>query len=130
LADEFTDRVRWNAFINKRQECRMRKMIRLAVLGLAAYGASQAYAQFKKSNLTGAPVTGGGTGRDTATGTDPNAKWSVPGFEDKSLGQAVNQDADLVDRLVEETGGDLDAAEARLNEESAGAPALHRQRRD
>ena len=54
----------------------------------------------------------------------------MPGYEDKSLGQAVNQDADLVDRLVEETGGDLNAAEARFDEESAGAPVLHRQRRD
>ena len=73
---------------------------------------------------------GRSVGRDTATGTDPDAKWSEPGYEDKSLGQAVNQDAELVDRLVQETRGDLDAAEARFNEESAGAPALDRQRQD
>ena len=28
-------------------------------------------------------------GTDTATGTDPEAKWEQPGYEDKSLGQAV-----------------------------------------
>ena len=46
-------------------------------------------------------------GRDTATGTDPNAKYEQPGFEDKSLGQAVNQDMELVDELVAEEDGDL-----------------------
>ena len=44
-------------------------------------------------------------GRDTATGTDPDAKYEQPGFEDKSLGQAVNQDMDLVEELIEESGG-------------------------
>jgi hypothetical protein len=109
----------------------MRKILKLAVLGMAAYGASQLYAQVKNSSsFTGGSGTGGATGLDTATGTDPNAKWTGPGYEDKSLGQAVNQDAQLVDHLVEETGGDLDAAEARFNQESAGAPALDRQRQD
>ena len=36
-------------------------------------------------------------GTDTPTGTDPDATWSEPGYEDKSLGQAVDQDADLAD---------------------------------
>jgi hypothetical protein len=109
----------------------MRKLMKLAVLGMAAYGASQLYAQAKKLSAPAAPgVPAGPAGRDTATGTDPTAKWSGPGYEDKSLGQATNQDAELVDRLVQETGGDLDAAEARFDEESAGAPALHRQRQD
>jgi len=66
--------------------------------------------------------------RDTATGTDPDAKYEHPGFEDKSLGQAVNSDMELADELVTESGGDLDEAEARFDRESAGAPALARQR--
>lgn len=68
------------------------------------------------------------TGTDTPTGTDPDAKYEQPGYEDKSLGQAVNQDAALVDELVDATGGDLDEAEDRFEEESAGAPTLDRQR--
>jgi hypothetical protein len=66
-------------------------------------------------------------GQDTATGTDPDAKYDTPGYEDKSIGQAGNQDQELVDRLVDETGGDLDEAAERFEEESAGAPALARQ---
>jgi hypothetical protein len=69
-------------------------------------------------------------GRDTPTGTDPDAKYDQPGYEDKSLGQAVNQDQDLADRLVEETDGDLDEAEKRFEDESAGAPARERQAHD
>jgi hypothetical protein len=65
-------------------------------------------------------------GTDTATGTDPEAKWERPGYEDKSLGQAVDQDREFVDALLAETG-DLDEAERRFREESAGAPALARQ---
>ena len=68
-------------------------------------------------------------GRDTATGTDPDAKYAQPGFEDKSLGQAVNQDMELVDELVEEEDGDLDRAEERFEDESAGSPVLERQER-
>ena len=55
------------------------------------------------------------------------APWSAPGYEDKSFGQAVNQDQQLVDDLVRETGGDMAEAEARFREESAGAPAIARQ---
>jgi hypothetical protein len=68
--------------------------------------------------------------RDTATGTDPDAKYDQPGFEDKSLGQAVNQDMDLVDQLVEEEQGDEQRAAERFADESAGSPALKRQGRD
>jgi hypothetical protein len=66
-------------------------------------------------------------GRDTPTGTDPHAKYDRPGYEDKSIGQAVNQDEELVDELLEETDGDVDEAEERFEDESAGSPALHRQ---
>jgi hypothetical protein len=69
-------------------------------------------------------------GTDTATGTDPNAEYEGPGYEDKSFGQAVDQDQDLVDELVEETDGDLDEAERRFDEEATGAPALDRQRNE
>jgi hypothetical protein len=68
-------------------------------------------------------------GTDTPTGTDPDAKWSEPGYEDKSLGQAVDQDQQLAEQLVEETGGDQAEAERRFEQESAGAPARDRQGR-
>jgi hypothetical protein len=68
-------------------------------------------------------------GRDTATGTDPDAKYEQPGFEDKSLGQAVNQDMELVDELIDEEDGDLDRAKERFDRESAGSPVLERQER-
>lgn len=68
-------------------------------------------------------------GTDTPTGTDPDAKWSEPGYEDKSLGQAVDQDSELAEELLEETGGDADEAERRFEEESHGAPARERQGR-
>lgn len=67
------------------------------------------------------------TGQDTATGTDPDAKYTEPGYQDKSLGQAVNQDEELVDELLEETDGDVEAAAERFEDESAGAPKLHEQ---
>jgi hypothetical protein len=67
-------------------------------------------------------------GTDTATGTDPDAKWEGPGYEDKSLGQAVSQDEELVEQLLVETGDEAEA-ERRFKEESAGSPALRRQRR-
>jgi hypothetical protein len=69
-------------------------------------------------------------GRDTATGTDPDAKYEQPGFEDKSLGQAVNQDAELAERIAEEEGGDVERAQERFAEESAGSPTLKRQGRE
>jgi hypothetical protein len=66
-------------------------------------------------------------GQDTPTGTDPSARYEHPGYEDKSLGQAVDQDRELVDRLLDETGGDEAEAERRFRSESAGAPTLRRQ---
>ncbi len=66
-------------------------------------------------------------GYDTPTGTDPNAKYSEPGYEDKSFGQAVNQDQELVDRLVHQNDGDTQRAAEAFRSESAGAPALERQ---
>ena len=40
---------------------------------------------------------------------------------DNWMGQEVNEDMDLADRLVDESGGDLAEAERRFEEESAGA---------
>ena len=37
------------------------------------------------------------------------------------MGQEVNKDEDLVDRLVAEENGDVEAAEERFEQESAGA---------
>lgn len=68
-------------------------------------------------------------GTDTPTGTDPDAKWDEPGYEDKSLGQAVEQDQELADELLEETGGDAEKAAERFEDESHGAPARERQGR-
>jgi hypothetical protein len=112
----------------------MRKLVKLVVLGLAAFGGRTLYEKWKatqspsSSSPSGTSARSGqARGNDTPTGTDPHAKWTGPGYEDKSLGQAVNQDQELVDDLVEETGGDLAAAEDRFKERSAGAPALARQ---
>jgi hypothetical protein len=69
-------------------------------------------------------------GRDTATGTDPDAKYATPGYEDKSFGQAGNEDQELVDQLMDESDGDLASAEAAFDEQSAGAPALAAQDAD
>jgi hypothetical protein len=66
-------------------------------------------------------------GTDTATGTDPAASYDQPGYEDKSLGQAVDQDSALVDELLEATGGDETEAAARFEHESAGRTTLRRQ---
>ena len=66
-------------------------------------------------------------GTDTPTGTDPDAEYVEPGFEDKSLGQAVDQDEDRAERLLAEEGGDEEAAAERFEEESQGAPARERQ---
>jgi hypothetical protein len=68
-------------------------------------------------------------GRDTPTGTDPDAKYEQPGYEDKSFGQAVNQDAELAERIADEEGEDSERAQERFTEESAGSPTLKRQGR-
>ncbi len=67
------------------------------------------------------------TGQDTPTGTDPDAQYEQPGYEDKSLGQAVQQDEELVDELLDEADGDEDAAAAAFESESAGSAARERQ---
>lgn len=66
---------------------------------------------------------------DTPTGTDPDATYDQPGYEDKSLGQAVEQDEELAEQLLDETGGDTSEAAARFEEESHGAPTRERQGR-
>ena len=65
-------------------------------------------------------------GTDTPTGTDPDAKYEQPGYEDKSFGQAVAADAELAERIAAEEPDD-EAAEERFEEEATGAPALDRQ---
>jgi len=104
--------------VKPEKESKMRRVVLL----LFAIGAAAAVAWFVNQKRQSQPA-----GTDTPTGTDPNAKYDRAGYEDKSLGQAVNADMDLVDRLVAEEGGDLGAAQDRFAEESAGAPALRRQ---
>jgi hypothetical protein len=106
----------------------MKKLIVLAVLagvGFVVTRLRRATAAESHTRMSPPSVP---PGRDTPTGTDPDAKYERPGFEDKSLGQAVNADMDLVDRLVAEEKGDTEAAERRYDDESAGSPALARQR--
>jgi hypothetical protein len=117
----------------------MRFLFRLGVLALAGIGAKSLYdkyfanAQAPSAPWDNDPINlsttrpGEPAGRDTPTGTDPRAKYSEPGYQDKSLGQAVNQDEQLVDRLLDETQGDVGAAESRFRSESAGSPAIARQ---
>lgn len=76
----------------------------------------------------GEPGAAAEPGHDTATGTDPDAKYDQPGYEDKSIGQAVDQDRELAEELLDEEGGDEAAAARRFEDESAGAPARHRQK--
>jgi hypothetical protein len=68
-------------------------------------------------------------GTDTPTGTDPDAKWNEPGYEDKSLGQAVDQDSELADELLQGSGGDEAEAGRRFEEKSHGSEARERQGR-
>jgi hypothetical protein len=77
----------------------------------------------------GAGGSGSG-GQDTATGTDPDAKYEEPGYQDKSFGQAVDRDQDLAEELLDETGGDESAAAERFEKESAGAPAREHQHQE
>jgi hypothetical protein len=67
-------------------------------------------------------------GQDTATGTDRDAKYDEPGYEDVSLGQAVDRDQQLADDLAQRHGDDEAAASAEFDEKSAGSPARERQR--
>lgn len=110
----------------------MRGMVKMAVLGLAAYGGKVLYDQQVRPRLAergdGGPTgSAGATGWDTPTGTDPDAKYTEPGFQDVSFGQAVDRDMQLADRLLEETGGDRRAAASRFEREATGAPTLARQ---
>lgn len=65
-------------------------------------------------------------GTDTPTGTDPDAPYEEPGFEDKSLSQAVEQDEEVAEEIAEEEDT-LEEAEERFDEESTGAPAREKQ---
>lgn len=72
-------------------------------------------------------MTSSEQGKDTATGTDPDAKYEQPGYEDKSFGQAVNEDQKLADRLMEDADGDTEEAAEKFEKESSGAPVLDEQ---
>src|SRR5918911_3661667 len=99
----------------------IRFLFRAGTLALAGIGAKSLYDKYVADSAPDQPLWPQGpidlsrddrtvmtSGTDTATGTDPNAKYREPGYQDKSLGQAVNQDAELADRLMAETGGDTD----------------------
>ncbi len=106
----------------------MRRLVALVVLALVAYGAKWMYDNFARARDTERDqAPDGRIGFDTPTGTDPDAKYVAPGYEDKSFGQAVASDQVLVDDLIAQSEGDLDAAAARFRVASAGAPALERQ---
>jgi hypothetical protein len=114
----------------------MRFRTKLALLGGAAYAAKWVYdTHVAPRQQAGQQLAGGGSvtderarvGYDTPTGTDPGAKYSEPGYEGKSFGQAVNHDQELVDRLVQDSDGNLREAAQAFRDESAGAPALERQ---
>lgn len=110
----------------------MLRLMKLGVVGLAAYGGRTLWNRYGRDALAAWKGTDGGgaetpVGRDTPTGTDPLAKYEQPGYEDKSFGQAVKADQALADQLVREERGNLAAAEQRFDTESAGAPALARQ---
>jgi hypothetical protein len=106
----------------------MRILTKLAVLGGIAYVGKRLYDSYAAPAAgVGNANLGNRVGFDTPTGTDPAAKYSEPGYQDKSFGQAVEQDQQLVDRLVRDSGGDMNAAESQFREESAGAPVLDRQ---
>jgi hypothetical protein len=127
-----------------RKEFVMRLLFRLGVLALAGVGAKSVYDKYlvnlmpsgsgstgsNSIDLSGTARAGERTGYDTPTGTDPGAKYSEPGYQDKSFGQAVAQDGELVDRLLDETGGNVAAAESEFRTASAGAPALAKQEGD
>jgi len=106
----------------------MRMLIRLGVLTLAGVGAKTLYDRYGstlRSAFAGSSPYGG---TDTTTGTDPDAKYEGPGFEDKSFGQAVAADLELAAEIAEESET-IEEADARFREEATGAPALKRQAR-
>lgn len=65
-------------------------------------------------------------GTDTPTGTDPDAEYEQPGYEDKSFGQAVDADQDLAEEIAAKHD-DGEEAEDEFRERSTGAPAIRRQ---
>lgn len=80
----------------------------------------------RPADATGAVPRVPAPGTDTPTGTDPAARYTGPGYEDVSFGQATARDAALADRLVAESAGDLEAAERRFGAEAVGAEVLAR----
>ncbi len=56
----------------------------------------------------------------TDAGQDPHQEPSG-GEVESWMGQEVQEDEEIVDRLVAEEGGDVEAAEQRFEQESAGA---------
>ena len=68
-------------------------------------------------------------GHDTPTGSDPDAEYVEPGYEDKSFGQAVDADSELAEKIAEEEV-DPEAASERFDQEATGAPAIQRQKGD
>ena len=52
--------------------------------------------------------------------SDPHKEAENSTVEDW-MGQEVNSDAELADKLVEESGGDMAAAEEKFEQQSAGA---------
>lgn len=115
----------------------MRRLLKFGLLVAATAGARRVYGAWRDSGRTERPrphVASGREparpGRDTPTGTDPEALYVEPGYHDKSFGQAVDQDAALVAKIVEEEGDDLAHAEERFERESIGAPARRRQREE
>ncbi len=106
----------------------MRLVTKLALLGGVAYLGKRLYDSYAAPAGGASNATlGSRIGFDTPTGTDPAAKYSEPGYQGKSFGQAVDQDQRLVDELMRTSGGDVGAAEAQFREASAGAPVLDRQ---
>jgi hypothetical protein len=104
---------------------------KLLVLGVGAAAGKVLFDKRRDSPPRSSAQASGVAGVvDTPTGTDPSAKYTAAGFEDKSIGQAVNQDTELAERLLAESHGDKAEAERRFLEESAGAPKLQSQERD
>jgi hypothetical protein len=107
----------------------MRFVIKLVVLAGLVYAGKWIYDNFVSQSASSPPEPQR-FGYDTPTGVDPAAKYERPGYEDKSFGQAVSQDMETSDRLVEEAKGDMEQAALRFRSVSAGAPAIERQERE
>lgn len=114
----------------------MRRLLKFGLLIAATAGAKRVYGAWRDSGRTERGSSErenrepASPGKDTPTGTDPEALYVEPGYQDKSFGQAVDQDTALVAKIVEEEGGDLEHAEERYERESIGSPARRRQREE